>query len=617
LLGQYRERLISGVESRTLFASAPPLHFEPERRDCPRCSAPLKVEYTHERCVKTLHVGTFQAHETVFHCPSCRHGPVYSEELASLVPPGGNIGFDIMIHAATARLQRHRSETEVVAELAGHNVTVSPGAVRVLTARFVAYLGIAHREAAPAIAAHLALNGGYILHLDSTSRRHSHKLMAGMDELSGLVLLSVKFGRETGEEVAGFLRRVIARYGRPLGLASDMAASIRAAKTLVEELDGVPVYICHFHFLRDAGKDLMQADYRAFTRRLDGHDTDAELARFGQRLEGDIARHRDAVDKLLDRIDAAGVDRAASIRLPDLPPETMAALLLQSARQAQHQGDGYGFPFDRPKLAEYEHLLRVGQALGILRDNQPPTKAQRRLLERVCRPFEAIEKDRKLAAMATRLRRHGAIFEQLRQSLRLAPPDSGEGLNHPGLGPDEDIVTIEAEVKAFRDGLDLDQPELLKLQEQLDRHWDGLFRPPIRVTTPDGRELIIHPQRTNNILEQFFRALNHLKRRCSGTELSAARFDAILPDSLLVHNLNDPAYVKIILNGADTLAQRFSSIDPALVRRSLREARSADSVFSKPRKACKVLRQSDTPTRLAISILEHEIERLTEELSSA
>ena len=609
--------MIASVDTPTLFACPPLVHFVPERRHCPDCGAPLKVSYTHRRRVTTLHIGRFRAHETVLCCPRCSTGPIRSEQLAALVPPGGNLGYDIMIHAGTARLRQHRSEAEVVAELADHNVTISLSEVRVLTGRFVTYLGIAHLEAAPAIAAHLALNGGYILHLDSTSRRGSHKLMAAIDELSGLVLLSVKFGSETGEQVAGFLRRVIARYGRPLGLASDMAASIRAAKALVEELDAVPLYICHFHFLRDAGKDLMQADYRGFARRLDGHDTDAKLARFGQRIEGDLKKHRAAVDDLLDRIDAVGGDRVAPLSLPDLPPGTMAALLLQSARQAQCQGDGYGFPFDRPKLAEYEHLLRVGQTLGILRDNHPLAKAQRRLIERLCRPFEAIEKDRKLAAMATRLRRHEAIFEQLRQSLRLAPPGSGDGLNHPGLAPDEDIATIEAEVKAFRDGLDIEQPGLLKLQEQLDRHWDGLFRPPIHVTTADGRELVIHPQRTNNILEQFFRALNHLKRRCSGTELSAARFDAILPDSLLVRNLNDPAYVRIILDGADTLAQRFSRIDPALVRHNLREARSADSVFSNPRKACRVLRQSDTPSRLAIDILEHCIERLTEELNSA
>ena len=606
--------MITAVDSRTLFASAPLVHFEPERRVCLQCDGPLKVKYTHVRLVKTLHIGAFRAHETVLHCPNCGYGPVHSEELASLAPPGGNFGYDVMIHAGAARLQHHRSETEAAAELAGCNVVVSPGAVRELTARYVTYLGIAQLEAAPAIAAHLALNGGYILHLDSTSRLNSRKIMAAIDEISGFVLLAVKLDTETGEDVADFLRRVIARYGPPLALTADMAAAIRAGKALVEELEGVPLYICHFHFLRDAGKDMMQTEYRAFQRRLDSHDLEAKLARYRHRFEDERKKHRAMVDDLLDRLDA-NVDPTAPILPPDLPPETLAALLLESVWKAQCQGDGYGFPFDRLKLAEYDHVLRVRRALAILHDDHPLTKQQRRLVERLRRPFEAIAKDRKLAHMAARLRRSGDVFEQLRSALRLAPPGSGEGLNHPGLAPDQDIAAIEAQVKAFRDGLDIDQPELLKLQEQLDRHWDGLFRPPIRVTTPDGRELVIHPQRTNNILEQFFRACNHLKRRCSGTELSAACFDAILPDSLLVRNLNDPAYVKIILDGETTLAQRFSRIDSAQVRRSLKQARSAAAVFTKPRKAGKILGRPKTPNRLAAGILEQKLQFLTQELA--
>jgi len=608
--------LIGAVDSRTLFASAPVVHFEPEERDCPRCGASLKVTYTHLRRVKTLHLGTLRAHETVLHCPRCRQGPVHSEQLTALAPPGANLGYDVMIHAGTARLRHHRSEADVVAELAGHNVALSPGAVRELTARFVTYLGIAHLEAAPAIAAHLALNGGYILHLDSTSRRGSRKLMAAIDEISGFVLLGVKLGSETAEDVAGFLRRVIARYGPPLALAADMAAAIRAGKGLVEELDGVPLYVCHFHFLRDAGKDLMQADYRAFQRRLDSYELDAKLVRFARRLEGDLSTDSAKVDDVLDRLDVDGDDHSAALQLPDLPPETMAALLVESARKAQRQGDGYGMPFDRPKLAEYVHLLQVRRALRILRDHGPLTKGQRRLVERLCRPFEAIGKDRELLAMATGLHRHAHSFDQLRQCLRLAPPGSGLGLNHPGLTPHQDIATAEAEVRAFRDALDTDQPGLLKLREQLDRHWDGLFRPPIRVAAPDGRERLIHPQRTNNILEQFFRAINHGERRRSGTELSAARFDAILPDSLLGRNLDDPDYVRIILDGDQTLAQRFSRIDQALVRQSIREARTAKSAFSKPRKACNVLRQRNTPIRLAISMLEHQIQGPKGQLAS-
>ena len=37
------------------------MRFAPEIRDCLRCGAPLRVSYTHQRWVKTLHVGVFRA----------------------------------------------------------------------------------------------------------------------------------------------------------------------------------------------------------------------------------------------------------------------------------------------------------------------------------------------------------------------------------------------------------------------------------------------------------------------------------------------------------------------------------------------------------------------------
>ena len=44
---------------------------------------------------------------------------------------------------------------------------------------------------------------------------------------------------------------------------------------------------------------------------------------------------------------------------------------------------------------------------------------------------------------------------------------------------------------------------------QIDKYWDKLFADPITVNTPIG-QVTIQPQRTNNLLERFFRDFKRL-----------------------------------------------------------------------------------------------------------
>ena len=304
------------MASPLFFPNPPPVDFRYEDDLCPRCQGQLKVLKSRMRQILTLHIGPLAARETILHCPSCPGKPFFhSRELAKLVPEGSNFGYDVMVFAGRSLFLEHRTVDETVTALQFKNVIVSPSEIRELAARFVVYLGVAHLEAAPALSTLFGLNGGYILHLDSTSRKHSQKLLTGIDELTGLVLLNVKLCSETAEDVADFLRQIVARYGRPLAVACDMAAAIRSA--LHEVLHGVPVYICHFHFLRDAGNDLLKDDYRQFANLLDSHQISAKLRRSVSRRirtppQGSCGNHR-IVSSLPRRFPTPAIVRQRSL----------------------------------------------------------------------------------------------------------------------------------------------------------------------------------------------------------------------------------------------------------------------------------------------------------------
>jgi transposase-like protein len=69
---------------------------------------------------------------------------------------------------------------------------------------------------------------------------------------------------ENSKHIIPLLNRFKSSYGNPIALVHDMGKAIlKAVKTV---FPGVPDYICHFHFLRDIGKDLFATEYDSIRR---------------------------------------------------------------------------------------------------------------------------------------------------------------------------------------------------------------------------------------------------------------------------------------------------------------------------------------------------------------
>ena len=113
-----------------------------------------------------------------------------------------------------------------------------------------------------------------------------------------------------------------------------------------------------------------------------------------------------------------------------------------------------------------------------------------------------------------------------------------------------------------------------KMLDQIDKYWEKLFADPIQVDTPEGK-VAIQPQRTNNIMERFFRDLKTGYRRKSGHNGLSKTLQAMLADTPLVKNLQNESYVKILLDGKPTLAARFAEIDSESVRKQLNDSRKS------------------------------------------
>jgi hypothetical protein len=383
------------------------------------------------------------------------------------------------------------------------------------------------------------------------------------------VLGNVKVLSEKAEEIIPLLENIKRRYGVPLAMIHDLGKGILAAVQAV--FPGVPDFICHFHFLRDLGKDLLEADYEAIRQRLRHHAITEKLQAQARRLKTLLDQQPNWVEPFCHSVQANMLPAAQTEGFP----LRCAYSLIQWALAGKTQGDGYGFPFDRPQVELARRLRAVAQALetiqplhwrGEWRDNVPLFK-----LAGILRPVAADSGLRKrLEAIEVKIQ----VFDQLRRAMRIAEVGGSAGLNAgsepAAMGP------VQKAVQRFRHRLTsrADYPATLHWQAliaQLDKYGQKLFADPITVLTSAG-PLRIQPQRTNNIMERFFRDFRRGVRRKSGHNSLSPLLRSMLADTPLVRNLENPDYLQALLDGQPNLEACFAQIEIQEVRREMEAA---------------------------------------------
>lgn len=242
----------------------------------------------------------------------------------------------------------------------------------------------------------------------------------------------------------------------------------------------------------------------------------------------------------------------------------------------KRQGNGYGFPFDLPLADFHQRLGILYEALTLWKDSSHAAHHEKdSLVDKLLKDLTPVMEDQELRAAFTDIREKKQVFDQLRDAMRIAQPDGKGGLNDDG--EDLDLGTIEEDVTAFHEAL-RQRPDFTKhgsygkMAEQIEKYWDKLFADPIQVETPSGTTTI-YPQRTNNILERFFRRLNRDHRRRTGENAMNGALQAMLADTPLVKNLEKPTYMEILLDGSPSLEERFARIDAKRIRLERRKAR--------------------------------------------
>ena len=336
------------MESSYLFPAMPQLYFYPEAH-C-RCSQANTILKTNHKKMATLDIGEFVAIETQTTCKHCQ--VVFrSQQLRQLTPQRGKYGFDVIEYIGKALFLDCRNETEIQVELSRKHISISNNEISFLGKRFIIYLLLAHIECQTELKQAMQLKGGYILHMDGTCEGDSPHLFSCMDELGRIVLGNSKMPTEDSRYITPLLEDMKAAYGAPIALVHDMGKAILKAVATV--FPNIPDFICHFHFLRDLGKDLFELEYRAIHRITRSYNIRAKLNKTAKQLKTAI----DDDKQLSDSLEAYLKNKQKAQAHPDkLDAVPTAYLIVTWILEAGRACNGFGFPFDQPHLEFYLRL---------------------------------------------------------------------------------------------------------------------------------------------------------------------------------------------------------------------------------------------------------------------
>jgi len=156
---------------------------------------------------------------------------------------------------------------------------------------------------------------------------------------------------------------------------------------------GIPDFICHFHFLRDIGKDLFEKQYAIIRRRLKAHKIRPLLRQKAKALGKIIEDDPQTFGSLAVGIDNGCVGSTDMEKL-----STMAAYAMVHWTFDTSELQGYGFPFDCPHLIFYQRLKKLHDLIN-------EQRLKNKTLSGLWRPLTKVVEDPQLKNAASQMQK--------------------------------------------------------------------------------------------------------------------------------------------------------------------------------------------------------------------
>jgi len=538
------------------------VNFRSPDGSCCICTGVLRVLKTQKTTIISLKYGVFYAVETLLFCPEHKYDgnsiiKYDSPELNQIVPPYSNYAYDVSVHIGISRFLHHKQKSEIQQELKiEYGIQISDGGITHLSDNFLIYCMCVQMMASSKIKKVQDERGGYILHIDATVEEESDMVFVGMNSVNGWILYTRKIKSESHEEIIPALNEIKRMYGEPLAIKRDMGKGMALAVSKV--FPNTPDKICHFHFVRDIGKDILSEQYDSIRNFLINNKVKTRLKGLFYELITEIKEGNYDINLTLDSI--------VNCKLSELKnnkPVYVYAIITWILNYAK-ESEGLGFPFDLPYVSLYERCLK---ALIII-DRLILLLAE---LKTVYKHFIQLKKilvlvnNQEIKLIHEKMGYGRTLFSQLREILRIEVESVPLSTVLETNG-DEEVFKMKKDLEDFKKELSKDiLTDKSRIREKkivikhLEKYKDKLFLKNFRIDPNDPSKDIIM-ERTNNIEEQNFRRIKRNQRRIHGNRdvgHDLNFYGSYLP---IVWNLADDEYIKTVYGSIENIPAVFSQV---------------------------------------------------------
>jgi len=252
--------ILYGTENINFFAT--------DMTNCTYCGYPLYKSYhTPAKSIKTLK-GVVKAKHVVKECTNKQcitrqketKKLFYSEQFLSFTLPGCAIGIDITLYIGFHMHVRSQSLDDVFKYLLQQGVQINRSSVYRHYERYLEFMAELSQQDTDEIKKEIEKNSGYIISIDAVYSIDSPRLLVCRDILSKKILATKLVLSENDADVIDLLTQVKQTFGPPLAIISDMGKGI--SKGIETIFPDIKHQYCHFHFLKNLGKDLMNNEYQ-------------------------------------------------------------------------------------------------------------------------------------------------------------------------------------------------------------------------------------------------------------------------------------------------------------------------------------------------------------------
>ena len=381
-------------------------------------------------------------------------------------------------------------------------------------------------------------------------------IFVGINGVNGWVLDSRKIKSEKEEQITPSLQEIKSQYGEPLAIKRDMGKGMEKAVSIV--FPDVIDTICHQHFVRDVGKDILLEQYSKIRKVLIKKKTRTRLNRLLEQLIVEISDMGYDVNVTFESF--------VNCELIELNTNktVMVYAIVTWILNYTKEGDGLGFPFDMPYVSLYERCV-------IAKDMVDKLVMMMAELKRVYKPLFELKSiledadDKKIKSEYVGMKNGRELFTELREILRIesksVPLSDGLECNS-----ESDVFEMMSDLERFKKKLSeqlqndgTEKGEIKIVLKHLEKYWEKLFVTNFKID-PNDSSKDIKMQRTNNISEGFFRKIKANQRRTHGNRdvgQDLNFYGSYLP---MVWNLEDDEYVKTVYGSLEKIPVMFSKV---------------------------------------------------------